>query len=64
MFFYVKTAHVGIIPGIKEFIAAFLHEDASGEYGYLTDKGLIPMEDEKREAIRAAALALTPLKLP
>jgi phosphate transport system substrate-binding protein len=63
MYFYVKAAHVGVIPGIKEFIAAFMHEDASGEYGYLTDKGLIPLDNEEREAVRDAALALTPLNL-
>ena len=64
MYFYVKAAHVGVISGIDEFIDAFMHEDASGEYGYLTDKGLIPLGDEERERVRDAALALTPLKLP
>ena len=64
MYFYIKAAHVGVIPGIEEFINAFMHEDASGEYGYLTDKGLIPLGDEEREEVRDAALALIPLKLP
>ena len=41
-----------------------MHEDASGEYGYLTDKGLIPLGDEEREEVRDSALALIPLKLP
>jgi len=58
MYFYVKAAHVGVIPGIKEFIDAFLDEDASGTYGYLTDKGLIPLDDADREAIRDAALSV------
>ncbi len=58
MYFYVKVAHVGVIPGIKEFIDAFLDEDASGTYGYLTDKGLIPLDDADREAIRDAALSI------
>ena len=64
MYFYVKSAHAGVIPGIKEFIGAFLDEEASGAYGYLTDKGLIPLGDEEREAVRDAALALEPLGLP
>jgi phosphate transport system substrate-binding protein len=63
MYFYVKAAHVGVIPGIKEFIDAFLDEDVSGTYGYLTDKGLIPLDDAEREAVRAAALSLKPLTL-
>ncbi|MDP7343598.1 MAG: substrate-binding domain-containing protein, partial [Alphaproteobacteria bacterium] len=64
MYFYVKAAHVGVIPGIEEFIATFLDEDVSGSYGFLTDKGLIPLMDEEREAVRDAALSLKPLILP
>jgi len=63
MYFYVKAAHVGVIPGIKEFIDAFLDDDASGTYGYLTDKGLIPLRDAEREAIRDAAMSLKTLIL-
>ena len=58
MYFYVKGAHDGVIPGIKKFIEAFLDDDASGTYGYLTDKGLIPLDDADREAIRDAALSV------
>ena len=63
MYFYVKTAHVGAIPGIKECIDAFLDDDASGTCGYLTDKGLIPLDDAEREAIRDAAMSLSSLTL-
>jgi len=64
MYFYVKRAHAGVIPGIDEFIDAFMDEEASGTYGYLTDKGLIPLNDNEREAVRASALAFEPLVLP
>ena len=52
LYFYAKTAHIGIIDGIAEFMEAFTDEDAFGEEGYLTDKGLIPMPDEEREKFR------------
>ncbi|MGH9317383.1 MAG: PstS family phosphate ABC transporter substrate-binding protein, partial [Thermoanaerobaculia bacterium] len=42
LFFYVKNAHVGKVPGIREYVAEFTNEMASGETGYLADKGLIP----------------------
>ena len=42
MYFYVKKAHVGVIPGIEEYIATFTDEDAWGPYGYLADKGADP----------------------
>ncbi len=48
LYFYVKKDHVGLIPGITEFLAEFTSENAWGEDGYLADKGLIPMTDTER----------------
>ena len=48
LYFYVKGAHVGVIPGIAEFLREFTSERAWGEEGYLADAGLIPMPDEER----------------
>jgi phosphate transport system substrate-binding protein len=58
MYFYVKDAHVGSIPGIPEYVAEFTSEKAYGEFGYLADKGLIPSPQAEREQFRAAAKAL------
>ena len=63
MYFYVKKAHVGVIPGIEEYIATFTDEDAWGPYGYLADKGLIPLRDADREAMRAQATAFAQLSM-
>ena len=41
MFFYVKKAHIGVIPGIVEYTAEFLSPSAMGPNGYLKDVGLI-----------------------
>lgn len=48
LYFYVKKSHVGVVPGIEEFLAEFTSEDAWGDEGYLTDKGLIPLSEEER----------------
>jgi phosphate transport system substrate-binding protein len=61
LFFYVKKAHVGSIPGIKEYLAEFTSEKAWGDDGYLTDKGLIPMPAAERKKFRQAVENLTPL---
>lgn len=61
LYFYVKKAHVGKVPGILEFVSEFTSEKAFGEEGYLTDKGLIPLATEKREEIRKQATSMTPL---
>lgn len=58
LFFYVKKAHVGSIPGIKEYLAEFTSEKAWGDDGYLTDKGLIPLPKAERAKIAKAASSL------
>lgn len=63
LYFYTKKAHVGVIPGIEEFLAEFLGNRASGPDGYLADKGLIPMPQAEHDAVKASTLALTPLNL-
>jgi phosphate transport system substrate-binding protein len=63
LFIYVKKQHVGVIPGINEFIAEYTSEKALGEEGYLADKGLIPPLKNEIGKIRADAKALKPLKL-
>ncbi len=63
LFFYVKNAHVGKVPGMKEYLEEFTSEAAMGEEGYLTDKGLIPLGDEKLKLVRNDVLSLKPLKL-
>ena len=63
LYFYVKKAHIGQIPGIEGYLAEFTSDRAWGEDGYLTDKGLIPMPDEERMQFAANVKNLTPLQL-
>lgn len=62
LFIYVKKAHVGQIPGIKEFLAEYSSEKSWGKTGYLADKGLIPLADGERKEWAAKATALETLK--
>ncbi len=61
LFIYVKKAHIGTIPGLKEFLEEFLSEKACGEEGYLADRGLIPMPPPERARYRSLATNLKPL---
>ncbi len=63
MFFYVKNAHVGVVPGIKEYVAEFTAEKAWGPDGYLADKGLIPLPDTDRKAVAKSAISFSPLSM-
>ena len=63
LYVYVKSAHAGVVPGIREFIAEFTSERAMGEDGYLADKGLISLPKAERDAARTSATNLAPLQL-
>lgn len=58
MYFYVKKQNVNLAPGITDFIAEFTQEDAWGPTGYLVEKGLIPLQEDERKAVRQKALNL------
>lgn len=63
LYFYVKNAHVGQVPGMEEYIAEFTNEDTWGEYGYLAEKGLIPMGADEMAKYTDIAANLTPLEM-
>jgi phosphate transport system substrate-binding protein len=52
MYFYIKHAHVDVIPGIKEYAREFV--SAQGPDGYLVDVGLIPVDESLRDQNREA----------
>jgi phosphate transport system substrate-binding protein len=64
LYFYVKNAHVGTIPGIKEYVTEFTSDKAFGPEGYLADKGLIALPDAERAKSAATAKALKPMSKP
>jgi len=63
LFFYVKKAHIGKVPGIKEYLGEWDKEGTWGDEGYLTDKGLIPMPKAEREEYSKAIKNLKNLEL-
>ncbi len=64
LFFYVKNAHRGVIPGLNEFVSEYVSEQAMGPSGYLSERGLIPLGDEKREQVQQTASEGTPMEAP
>ncbi len=41
LYFYIKAAHVGVIPGLKEFASFFVADELAGPSGPLADYGLV-----------------------
>ena len=64
LFFYVKNAHKGVIPGLEEFVTEYVSEESFGEGGYLSERGLIPLAADKREATRQAVASGAPMAVP
>jgi phosphate transport system substrate-binding protein len=64
LYFYVKAAHVGTIQGIREFLREFTSDGAWGDFGYLSDRGLIPLPEEERTQVARQVENLEKLSLP
>jgi phosphate transport system substrate-binding protein len=63
MYIYVKRAHVGVIPGIREFVTEYTSARAMGDNGYLEKKGLVVLPAAEAAKVRASATALQPLTM-
>ena len=61
LYFYVKLAHVDVIPGIREFLAEYTSEDSWGPGGYLEERVMIPMPENEREFFKKNAEEIIPL---
>ncbi len=63
LYFYIKAAHVGKIPGIQEYAVEFTSNKAMGEDGYLPERGLIPLGDDDRKQVQDDVATLKRLEM-
>jgi phosphate transport system substrate-binding protein len=63
LYFYIKAAHVGRIPGIQEYAMEFASARAMSEDGYLPEKGLIPLSDEELKQVQDDVKSLKRLEM-
>ncbi|NQV67208.1 MAG: substrate-binding domain-containing protein [Rhodobacteraceae bacterium] len=59
LYFYVKNAHLGVIPGLQEYIDFFVSDDMAGPNGPLAAYGLV--SDPELAATQAMVTAGTPM---
>ena len=52
LFFYVKKAHIGVIPGLKEYASFFVSDEVAGPSGPLAAYGLV--SDPELAKVQAA----------
>lgn len=54
LFFYVKKAHLGLVPGLREYVDFFLSDQMIGPDSPLAEYGLIVASEKERQAQRSA----------
>jgi phosphate transport system substrate-binding protein len=59
LYFYVKLAHMDVIPGLKEYVEFFVSDDMAGPDGPLAQYGLV--SDPELAATQAMVAARTPM---
>jgi phosphate transport system substrate-binding protein len=64
LYFYIKNAHRGVIPNLNEFIEEYMSEDALASDGYLAERGLVALDDDRRGALREAVLSGASMTAP
>ncbi len=59
LYFYIKRAHVDVIPGLRAFLEELTSERALGDEGYLSDRGLITLSADERARVAADVRSLS-----
>ena len=55
LFFYIKNAHRNVIPGLNDFVVEYTSNEAMGEGGYLSERGLVVLPEDKLKDMQERA---------
>jgi phosphate transport system substrate-binding protein len=64
LFIYVKNAHRKVIPGIDDFLKEYVSNESLAKGGYLAERGLTPLSDDKVKEIQKAVISAENMKAP
>ena len=64
LYIYVKKANIGVTPGLREFVQAFVSDAATGKQGYLRERGLIPLPETEHAAQKDVVANLKTITAP
>lgn len=59
LYFYVKHAHVGVVPGVEEYMETWTKHWS--EDGILADAGMVPLPADEMAKMQSAMISLPPL---
>nr|WP_099827135.1 substrate-binding domain-containing protein [Oceaniglobus indicus] len=52
LYFYIKNAHRGVIPNLDAFIEEYMSDDALASGGYLSERGLVPLAEDRMQTLQ------------
>ena len=52
LFFYIKKAHIGVIPGLKEYAQFFMADEIAGPEGPLSNYGLVSLPEGELDEVQ------------
>lgn len=64
LYFYIKNAHRGVIPNLEAFIEEYMSNDALEAGGYLSERGLVPLAEDRMHDLQDAVLNGTSMEAP
>lgn len=64
LYFYIKNAHRGVIPGLNEFIAEFVSDASLGDGGYQQERGLTVLSPEALAEVQKSVLDAVNMAAP
>jgi phosphate transport system substrate-binding protein len=54
IYFYIKNQHRDVIPNMDDFLMEYVSDEALSADGYLAERGLTPLSDERRAEVQKA----------
>lgn len=64
LYFYVKNAHRGVIPNLQEFVEEYMSDDALMQDGYLAERGLVSLAEDRLIETQDAVIDAVPMEAP
>jgi len=64
LFIYIKNPHRKVISGMNEFVTEYVSDEAMGPDGYLNERGLVVLPDDKLKQMQDAAKDGTKMAAP
>ncbi len=64
LYFYIKNAHRGVIPNLDAFIEEYMSKDALASGGYLSERGLVPLAEDRMQTLQDNVLNSLSMEAP